>query len=131
MPIENAQPTPGARWRRNLLSPQEQVELFPPGDLNANVDHLPQTYKEIRLLGTMRDAVGNRQQVDERFLDLPEWRDVVHAAHERWTAPEVERRVADAMYRKFERPLGDLTRATQEVARAVHSLAPPRDNDSE
>ena len=116
---------PGARWRRNLLSSGEQVELFPPGDLGGNLDSLPERFKEIRLRGTMVDAAGTAHNVDERFADLPEWRRILGDAHESWHPPEPERRAADAMYSKFERPLKDLTKATNEIARALKSLTPP------
>jgi hypothetical protein len=125
VPIAPGQTTPQTRWRRNLLSPGEQVELAPPGDLSANMNHLPSTYKEIRLLGTMADAAGTRHVVNERFPDLAEWREVLHTALESWTPPEPERRAADALYKKFEPPLRELKGATHEVARAIQRLAPP------
>ena len=131
VPTAEGATAPGARWRRNLLSPSEQVELFPPGDLNGNLDSLPERFKEVRLRGTMIDAAGTTHKVDERFSDLPEWRRILGDAHESWHPPEPERRAADALYKKFERPLKDLTNATNEVARAIRSLAPPSSPDDD
>lgn len=124
-----AESAPGARWRRNLLSPGEQVELFPPGDLGGNLDSLPERFTEVRLRGTMVDATGAPHKVDESFPNLPEWRNLLRDAHESWHPPEPERRNADALYKKFERPLRDLTKATNEVARAVKALTPPASDD--
>jgi hypothetical protein len=131
VPIAEDATAPGARWRRNLLSPSEQVELFPPGDLGGNLDSLPDRFREVRLQGTMIDAAGTTHEVDERFSDLPEWRRILGDAHESWHPPEPERRAADAFYKKFERPLKDLTNATNEVARAVRASTPPPTSDGD
>jgi len=109
----------GVAWRRNLLSPGEQVELFPPGDLNGNIDTLPREYREIHLHGSMADAAGRKYLVDEKFGKLPEWREVIGDARESWKPPQPEKRAADALYQKFEHPLKDLTNAVNSVARAV------------
>jgi hypothetical protein len=109
----------GVAWRRNLLSPGEQIELFPPGDLNGNIDTLPETYKEIRLHGTMVDAGGREHLVDESFGKLAEWREVIGDARESWKPPQPEKRAADALYQKFERPLKDITSAVNSVAVAL------------
>lgn len=48
MPVDESAAAPGVRWRRNILSPGGQVELFPPGELSGNHESLPETYKEVR-----------------------------------------------------------------------------------
>jgi hypothetical protein len=123
-------PNPAARWRRNLLPPGEQAELLPPGDLNDNINSLPRTYREIRLVGQVTDAAGAVHQVDERFADLAEWREVLGDAHERWVPSDPEKRTADALYSKCERPLKDLTRSIQEINRAIYSVG-STDEDGE
>lgn len=122
VPLSTEDDAPGTRWRRNLLSPGEQAELFPPGDLGANLNTLPERFREVRLKGSLRDAAGNEHRVDEAFADLPEWRRVLEEANESWHAPEPERRMADAFQNKFQKPLKDLTKATNEVAAAVRDL---------
>ena len=125
VPVDRSVSAPGVQWRRNIMSPGEQVELFPPGELAGNLESLPETYSEVRLFGTMSDAVGASHEVDERFANLPEWGQLLKDAHQSWKPPEPERRAADAMYSKFERPLKDLTNATSQIARAVREASPP------
>lgn len=121
VPVDASAPAPGARWRRNIMSPGEEVQLFLPTKGDRNLKALSETYKEVRLVGAMADAAGNPHEVDERFEDLPEWVRLLKDAHQSWKPPEPERRTADAMYSKFERPLKDLTNAAREIARAVRA----------
>lgn len=98
--------------------------------MSGNLESLPETYKEVRLHGTMSDAVGNPHKIDARFEDLPEWGQLLKSARQSWKPPEPERRAADAMSNKFERPLRDLTKAASEIARAVREIpSPPSDRD--
>ncbi|MEX2447710.1 MAG: hypothetical protein WD404_03080 [Solirubrobacterales bacterium] len=70
----------------------------------------------------MKDAVRNRHKVDERFEDLPEWSRLVEEAQQSWKPPEPERRMADALHKKFEQPLRGLTKAASEIARAIREV---------
>lgn len=123
VPIDESATPLGSRWRSNVLSPGEQVELFPPGEQSGEQGWLPERYGEIRLVGAMSDAVGNRHQVNERFAGLPEWGRLVEEAQQSWKPPEPERRVADALFNKFQPPLKDLSRATDEIARALRETS--------
>jgi hypothetical protein len=118
-PADATSSTPKVRWRRNLMSPGEQVELFPPGDLNGNLDVLPSLYRDIRLRGGMEDAVGKRYVVDEMFGDITEWRSLLGDAHESWHPPEPERRLAEALGREFKPTLDGLSSAVRDGASAL------------
>jgi hypothetical protein len=67
--------------------------------------------------------------VEEVFDDLPEWRQVLHDARQRWVAADPDRRFADAMFGKFDQPLKNLGQSINEVARSVQRLAPPTRED--
>lgn len=117
---------PAFRWRTNVLVPGEQADFLPPGDsVGDSLNTLPANFTRVRLVGSMSDAAGNQHAVSESFEDLPEWRAVLAGAHQRWVIADRERRAADELYKKFERPMRDLTRATDGVARAVQQLTPP------
>jgi hypothetical protein len=93
-PLDHEQFGPQVRWRRSVLAPGEQSDFMPPGGVNDSVNTLPNTYRSIRLVGSMLDAAGNRHNVEERLENLREWRGLLHAAHERWVDPDRERRLA-------------------------------------
>lgn len=130
-PREAGQEAPEFTWRRNVLSPGEQFDFMPPGELNNNLNTLPATYCALRLVGSMKDATGAAHNIDEAFSDLPEWRSVLGDARQRFTEPEPERRLAEALYKKFEPRMNELIRGLGAVATAVNRLAPerPRDDD--
>ena len=115
--------SPTVRWRRNLMSPGEQVELFPPGDLNGNLDVLPTVYRDIKLRGTMEDAASKPYDVDEQFGNITEWRDLLGDAQESWHPPEAERRLADAFSREFKPPLKELSTAVKAVGETIAAQA--------
>jgi hypothetical protein len=119
VPADEDAKAPTIRWRRNLLSPGEQVELFPPGDLNGNLDTLPTIYRDIRLRGSMEDVLGKSHTVDEAFGNITEWRDLLGDAHESWKPPEPERRLAEALGREFKSPLTGLGDAAKEGLRLL------------
>jgi hypothetical protein len=126
-PLPNSEtPEEDRRWRRNILAPGEQKDFFPPGELNDNLNRLPQEYEEIRLTGTMKDATGKTHVIDEAFTDLSGWRSTL--GRERFVGLP-ERELAEALAKKFERPIGQLNRQLGDVARAIHALQPPPTDD--
>jgi hypothetical protein len=113
------------RWRRNVLAPGEQADFMPPGTgLSGNIDSLPAKYRRVRLVGTMVDAAGVSHGVSEVFDELPEWREVLGDAHQRFVAADPEKRLAEALQKQFENPLKNLTAGAREVARAVERMTP-------
>lgn len=126
-PLPNSErPVEDRRWRRNILAPGEQKDFIPPGDLNDNLNRLPREYKEIQLKGTMKDATGKTHVIDEAFTDLSGWRSTL--GRERFVGLP-ERELAEALAKKFERPLGRLDRQLGDVARAIYALQPPLAED--
>lgn len=127
-PLPNSEtPEEDRRWRRNILAPGEQKDFFPPGELNDNLNRLPREYEEIRLTGTMKDATGKTHVIDEAFTDLSGWRSTL--GRERFVGLP-ERELAEALAKKFERPLDQLNRQLRDVARAIHALQPPPEEDA-
>jgi hypothetical protein len=118
------------RWRRNVLVSCEQHDFRPPGELNDNINALPEHYRMIRLVGSMRDAAGKAHDVDEVFENLADWREVLHASGQRYVA-EPERRLADALGKKLEGPLRTLAQRLQGITTAVRELTPPSPEDAE
>lgn len=113
------------RWRRNVLAPGEQADFMPPGvGLSGNIDSLPTKYRRVRLVGTMVDAAGEKHEVSEVFDELPEWREVLGDAHQRFVAADPERRLAEALHKQFETQLKALVAGAGEVVRAVERLTP-------
>lgn len=113
------------RWRRNVLAPAEQADFIPPGQgLDGNLNALPTTYERVRILGQMKDSAGNQHHVDEVFDNLSEWREVLGEARQRFVAADPERRNADAIFNKLKGPLNDLTKAGNEIARAIRASTP-------
>jgi hypothetical protein len=113
-----------SRWRRNILVSGGGHDFFPPGGLDDNLNRLPATYQEIRLVGSMRDAAGKRHEVSEVFANLPEWREVLHEARQRFASDDPERRLADAFVDRFRAPIRGLTSELQSLTRGVSRLAP-------
>jgi hypothetical protein len=114
------------RWRQNILAPGEQKDFLPPGELNANLDTLPARFQRIRLIGTMRDATGKTHAIDEVFDDLPEWREVLGGARQRFVGLP-ERELAQAFEKRFETPLRDLNRHLSEISAALNRAVPRPD----
>lgn len=108
------------RWRRNLLAPGEQKDFLPPGDLNDNLNRLPREFQEIRLVGSMTDAIGKTYVVDEAFTDLAEWREML--GRERFVGLP-ERELAEAFAKKFDGPLKALNQSVAGIASALHQLS--------
>jgi len=117
------------RWRHTVLASGEQRDFIPPGALEGNLNALPATYKTIRLVGTMKDAVGKRHPVDETFADLPEWREVLGGSRQRWTAADPERRLAEELVKKLDKPVARLASPLETIAQAAYDLRqPPRED---
>lgn len=116
---------PEQPWRRNILAPGEQADFMPPGEtINDNINTLPATYRRVRLLGTMKDAAGNRHKVEECFDDLAEWREVLRAARQRYVTADPERRLADELDKKLSQQLQQLAAGANRIAAAVERLQP-------
>jgi hypothetical protein len=123
---------PERRWRRSILVPGEQADFMPPGEtLNDSLNSLPARYNRVRLVGTMKDAARKAHTVNEVFDDLAEWRDVLASAHQRFTYPDAERRLAEELDKKFKGPLADLGRGIDNVAASLTALAPQQQEDDE
>jgi hypothetical protein len=80
-PTQSGQEAPERRWRRNVLASGEQFDFLDPGASQNNIDALSSTYKAIRLVGTMKDAIGSEYTVEESFENLAEWWEVFQQAH--------------------------------------------------
>jgi hypothetical protein len=93
------------RWRSNVMASGEAHDFMPPGELSNNLNTLTESFQAIRLRGTMKDAAGKQHTVDASFSDLPEWREVLGGAHQRWV-DEPERRMAKAFADKFKGLMG-------------------------
>jgi len=117
------------RYRQNIILSGEQLVFSPPGDLSGNLDTLPQTYRSIRLSGSMTDASGKTHRVNETYDNLSEWRSLLHDANRSWRPPEPEKRLAQALSDKLAAPLLTELRG---ISRAVARLArPAADSDVE
>jgi hypothetical protein len=123
-PAESSRGTVEHRWRRNLLVSGAQYDFIPPDGLNSNIDGLPATFRDIRLVGSMADATGKRHEVDEVFPDLPEWREVLEGAHQRYVADDPERRLAEALGKRLQGPIASVAREVQMLTRGVYRLVP-------
>jgi hypothetical protein len=110
------------RWRRNLLAPGEQKDFLPPGGLNDSLNHLPQQFQHVRLVGSMKDATGKVHPVDEVFANLPEWREML--GRERFVGLP-ERELAEAFAKKFDEPLRKLAQGVDGLVRAAYALREP------
>lgn len=110
--------------RLAVLSSDDQRDYLPPGELNDNLNTLTADYRDIRLQGTMHDAAGRVHIVDESFPDLPEWRRVLGDAHQRYVAADPERRLAEALAKQFDQPLGQIRMELSSIAQAAARLAP-------
>lgn len=107
------------RWRKNVFVSGEQHQFFPPDELNDSINTLPDRYRAVRLVGSMKDAAGKKHAVDEELARLKEWREVLYAAKQAWVSPNREKALADEMARKFEKPLSALARETARIAGAL------------
>lgn len=114
---------PEFRWRRNILSPGEQADFMHPGELNDSINTIPAAYRAIRLVGSMKDATGMTHEVNEAFENLEQWRELLHHAHQRWTEPDFEKRLARALHDRFKQPLSDLQLGLRHLSQVVGQLA--------
>jgi hypothetical protein len=77
----------------------------------------------------MKDAVGKRHPVDETFADPPEWREVLGGSRQRWTAADPERRLAEELVKKLDKPVARLASPLETIAQAAYDLRqPPRED---
>jgi hypothetical protein len=113
------------RWRHNVLVSGATYDFLPPGDLNANIDGLPATYRQIRLIGSMRDAAGKLHIVDESFADLPEWRAVLEGVHQRFVHDDPERRLAEAFAKNLKDAAKPIATQLEALNHSVGRLVPP------
>jgi hypothetical protein len=97
------------RWRSNLIAPGEENQFLVKGDDGdlINTDELSASYREIRLVGTLRDALGDTHHVSDTVRDVAEWRDLLTESHQRWR-DEPETRLAKAIAKELKRPLGEI-----------------------
>jgi hypothetical protein len=112
VPHEGGGEPRSVRWRTNLVAPGEEHHFLvraPGGGDLIDTDTLAASYREIRLTGSLRDALGATHQVDETIRDLPEWRDLLTESHQRWR-DEPEKRLAKAVGEELKRPLSDIAR---------------------
>lgn len=128
-PLNYEHAAPEFRWRRNILSPGEQADFMQPGDLSDSMNTLPSRYRSIRLTGSMMDAVGTGHDVEEVFDDLPGWRELLSGARQRYTEPDPERRLAEALHPRFKDPIADVSGGLRDIAQAVAVLHPPKRPD--
>ena len=113
------------RWWQNVLASGERRDFMPPGELNGNLNTLTATYRAIRLVGTMKDAAGKTHVIDEAFAELSEWREVLGGAHQRFVAADPERRLAEELAKKFDKPTSALTAQLSNIAGAIGRITPP------
>lgn len=121
-PVQAGQEAPERRWRRNVLASGEQFDFLDPAGIQNNIGALSSKYKAIRLVGTMKDAIGSKHTVEESFEDLAEWWEVLQQAHARWAASDPERRLADALANKFDSRIKNVTGAIDRVAATIDEL---------
>lgn len=125
---DDAQPDE-QRWRGNLLRTGEQHDFMPPGELNNNMNTLPERYREIRLAGTVRDAEGRQHNVGASFGDLAEWREALSGARQRWVIPDAERRLADELAKRLQPLATQIAAKLDQIATALYDLRQPRERD--
>jgi hypothetical protein len=128
-PLSNEQSEHRRRYRQNVMVPGERHAFFPPGELNANINSLPETYRAIRLVGSMNDAAGKRHVVDESFADLAEWRELLHSAGRAWSPPEPERRMGEAIGKALDTPFKRLATELESIRRVIRELRPVSEDD--
>jgi len=107
-------------WKGNTLAVSEKHDFLPPGELNDNLNALPQRYKRVRLEGSMYDAAGVKHDVRDSIDDLAAWRKALGEAHQRYTAAEPEKRLADAFKKDLQKPIKDIAASIDALTRAVH-----------
>lgn len=95
-PVDDA-PRVERRWRANVIPSGGQHDFVPDKDLRGEL-RPPENYRALRLVGSMRDALGYSQGVDETFEDLPEWWEL--KKRERYEQPP-EKRFAEAFAKEF------------------------------
>lgn len=123
IPIDESAQSESRRVRYPLLASGHYVDLFPPGELNDNLNHIPATYKSITLRGSMFDAAGNELTVKEEFGDLAEWRKLLGDAKQRFVDPSAERRLAEAFASRFKTETKSATSDLSRISASASAIA--------
>lgn len=111
------------RLRYPLLVSGESFDLFPPGELNGNLNAIPEAFRSIALKGSMTDAAGLSHRVDEEFTDLAEWRELLGQSKQRYVDPDRERKLASAFKDKLNSEMQSTTKDLSKIARATSAIA--------
>lgn len=118
------------RLKANVLAPGEEHQFLPLTRERSvmHTEEFAATFARIALTGTMRDALGNSEQVEDRLDDLAERRRLLEEAKVRFLA-EPEKRLAEAIGKQVAKPLDKGTRELRDIRRHLGRIAPPEEPD--
>ncbi len=117
-----------------MVTPGETQEFLPEAreeDQKAgegailDIETLTSTYREIRLRGTCRDALGVDRVVEDALTDLGEWCTLQADSGVTWRHPDADRfalTLVDRSERKFGREIGSANAGLKAMRRAIASL---------
>ncbi len=130
-PVEGGSlPPETRRWRTNLIDPGEDHWFSPAqgGGGALDIHGLAAAFARLTLTGTMRDTLGEIHEVDERFEDLPGYRDLARRARHIWQQEEPAR-AARALKEKVGEPITkELRELSRTVDRGTGRLVPTSQN---
>lgn len=127
-PIEEGSlPREVRRWRVNLIDPGEDHWFSPAqgGGGSLDIHGLAAAFERLTLSGTFRDTLGEIHRVDERFEDLPGYRDLARRARHIWQQEEPARTLKEEVGEPIQKELRELART---VERSTGRLAPSPPN---
>jgi hypothetical protein len=130
-------------WTTNVMAPGETHSFIPrkhPDGDNVGdgevckIDELTAKYRDIRLMGTYRDALGTAHRADDTRKDLDAWWDFQKESGVAWRHPDPDYRfgstLADRLHQKFSRHNrtieGELTKGDPPRARHTRGVRQTR-----
>lgn len=116
-----------------------QVSLMTPGDFEdvmpirttqdqqiMDTATLAASFDRIEMDGTLKDVVENEHPANDALSDLGDWLRIRKDALLSWRHPDLERRLAKEMAGQFEKPLGKLVKAVDQIRQELRAR---RQND--
>ena len=139
-----SEPTVTRRWSATVMAPGETHHFFPERRTETQaagegetlrIEALVETYAEVRLDGSYRDALGKAHAADDTLGDLSEWWRLQVESGVAWQHPDPDYRLANTLVDRFKQKFNTDIRAFQrelkELRRAVSQLTPTRRDDEE
>jgi len=115
VPHDQTNPIDERTLQSNLIAPGEHWDVIPGRNGVPDMERLAAQFDRIELSGSCEDALAEPHSVCDALSDIGRWREIQKDARVRWEDPNREKRLAEALDKKFGKALKDLSAAAQRL----------------